>query len=198
MLKALWTEYPHLRGEGVPPDTKGIIMYPECRHVKSDGCKCGSPAVDRSHWCYYHTTLHKRRLKSIQRRPLRAEDHATLDYGAIPATDPKTDAIPGLRLPDLEDAGAIQFALTDVLQALALGTLDPRRAGLLLYGLQVAAGISKQVSANAHSVRAITYAEDGSALGPKVQSWDVEDYNLDDEEEEEDTEDAEDVATAAE
>src|SRR5947209_1032499 len=44
-----------------------------------------------------------------------------------------------LQLPLLEDANAIQMAIQQVVQAIALGTLDNKRAGLILYGLQTAA-----------------------------------------------------------
>jgi hypothetical protein len=43
-----------------------------------------------------------------------------------------------LTLPSIEDSASVQLALTDVIQALAANQLDPKRAGVLLYGLQVA------------------------------------------------------------
>jgi hypothetical protein len=43
-----------------------------------------------------------------------------------------------LTLPPIEDGASVQLALTDVIQALAANQLDPKRAGVLLYGLQVA------------------------------------------------------------
>ncbi len=41
-------------------------------------------------------------------------------------------------MPLPEDRSAIQFAIGEVLQRIAANQLDPRRAGLLLYGLQIA------------------------------------------------------------
>jgi len=41
-------------------------------------------------------------------------------------------------LPALEDADAIQLTLSDVVLALAANQIDPRRARILIYGLQVA------------------------------------------------------------
>ena len=41
-------------------------------------------------------------------------------------------------LPNPEDRSAIQHAIGQVLQRIAANELDPRRAGLLLYGLQIA------------------------------------------------------------
>lgn len=43
-----------------------------------------------------------------------------------------------MELPLLEDANSIQLALTQVLNALLQNHIDPKRAGLALYGLQIA------------------------------------------------------------
>jgi hypothetical protein len=39
---------------------------------------------------------------------------------------------------DLEDRASIQLSIAEVLSRLAANDLDPKRAGLLLYGLQIA------------------------------------------------------------
>ncbi len=41
-------------------------------------------------------------------------------------------------MPELEDRTSIQLALQEILSLLASNNLDPKRAGLLLYGLQIA------------------------------------------------------------
>jgi hypothetical protein len=162
-------------------------MYPECRHIKTDGKKCYAPALGRSHWCYFHDRLHR---KTATRRPPKApaETH-TLDYGAIPVTQPASGAETELALPFLEDPGAIQLALTGILQALAANQLDPRRAGLLLYGLQIASQNSRHDFVSMDPVRAVTYSADGSPLGPAEQGWDVEDFADDEDEDSEGQED---------
>src|SRR3954453_21778411 len=38
-------------------DQKGNPMYPECRHVRPSGGPCHSPALAKSHFCYYHARL---------------------------------------------------------------------------------------------------------------------------------------------
>ncbi len=170
-------------------------MYAECRHVKTNGAKCHAPALRKSHWCYFHDRLHRRQSHPGGRPPrpaaslaLLAPGTATLDYGHIPVA-PAAGADPSFRLPALEDCGSIQFALNDVLQALAANQLDPKRAGLLLYGLQIASQNSRELSAYHDPVRAVTYAADGSALGPAEQGWDIEDLpDEDDEDEDEDDE----------
>ena len=88
----------------------------QCRHIFTDGHRCGSPCLRHEEFCYYHHTT---------RRPIEAP-HARR------ARQTHFD------LPLPEDRSAIQQAIGQVLLAIAANTLDPRRAGLLLYGLQIA------------------------------------------------------------
>ena len=37
-------------------------MYRECRHVKPNGLRCGSPALRGALYCYFHAKLHSVRL----------------------------------------------------------------------------------------------------------------------------------------
>jgi hypothetical protein len=80
-----------------------------------------------------------------------------------------------LQLPDVEDSASIQLALIEVIHALAADQLDPRRAGLLLYGLQVAAANAKNVQVHANSIRSISYTKEGIPLATQEHGWDVED-----------------------
>jgi hypothetical protein len=92
--------------------TAGACMYTECRFIKSNGLKCQSPAMRGSQFCYFHgrTRIYVPRPRS--RKPL--------------------------QLPPLQNQASIHAALDQVLQALASGNLDTRRAGNLLYALQMA------------------------------------------------------------
>src|SRR5271168_3326995 len=96
-------------------------MYQECRHIFTSGKKCQSPALKEQPFCYFHSNTRK------QPRP------ANTPYD--PYIDPKDTT---LDLPSLEEADAIQLALSDVILALAANRIDPRRARILIYGLQVA------------------------------------------------------------
>lgn len=100
----------------------------------------------------------------------------TSDYGAIPVAAPApTPHNASLTLPPVEDSASIQLALIDVLNALAENRLDPKRAGLLLYGLQVASANAKHVLIHSDSIRSLTYTDDGIPLAPQDYGWDVED-----------------------
>jgi hypothetical protein len=184
-------------------------MYPECRHVLASGSTCDSPALAQSAWCYFHTRLHQRQgerpaARHAHRRPdgrfaalpAPSGDTAieTIDYGPYPvgaSTECHPERSEGsavhntpLDLPPVEDTASIQLALIDVLQALAANRLDTKRAGLLLYGLQVASANAAKMYLSSSAVRTVTYTDDGAPLAPQDYGYDVEDYE--DEEDEED------------
>jgi hypothetical protein len=100
----------------------------QCRHIFTDGHRCGSPTLlletptgNETHedFCYYHHTTRRPqpRARGIHEDPTQT----------------------AFALPIPEDRSSIQAAIGQVLAHIAANTLDPRRAGLLLYGLQIAA-----------------------------------------------------------
>jgi hypothetical protein len=109
----------------------------------------------------------------------------TYDYGALPVGSGHREQLntPGcapadaasLDLPPIEDTASIQLALIEVLQALAANQLDTKRAGLLLYGLQVASANAKHCKIPSHGVRSITHTDDGIPLAPQEYGYDLED-----------------------
>ena len=119
-------------------------MYKECRHVMPGGAKCKAPALNAKPYCYYHDRLHRN--------------------GSVK----KTRAKDGIALEPLEDRHAIQLALSRVLCALAEGTIDPARAGKLLYGFQVATYYAAQmpIFLEENPVRSLEQSSDGQDLGP--------------------------------
>src|ERR1700761_1767012 len=92
----------------------------QCRHIFTDGRRCGSPAIRGPEgvesFCYYH---HNSR-PPIQDAPPRKRRQSRF------------------ALPNPEDRSAIQQSIGEVLRRIASNEIDPRRAGLLLYGLQIA------------------------------------------------------------
>ncbi len=94
----------------------------QCRHIFTDGHRCGSPCLRDEDFCFYHLGLHAQ-------SPLPTADLSQGEHRAAPFTLP---------IPDLNDRSAVQLAIGQVLNRLASNELDPRRAGLLLYGLQIA------------------------------------------------------------
>jgi hypothetical protein len=88
----------------------------QCRHIFTDGRRCSSPCLRQEEFCYYHHTTRKPVANPKQRRSRHSTFH----------------------LPLPEDRSAIQSSIGEVLQRIASNDIDPRRAGLLLYGLQIA------------------------------------------------------------
>jgi hypothetical protein len=89
-------------------------MFRECTHIKTNGIKCHSPAMRGTSLCFYHARARRR----------------------APAS--KTSKDLPFDLPDLIEPGMIEIAIHEVLSALASGRISPRRAGVLLHGLQLA------------------------------------------------------------
>lgn len=75
-----------------------------------------------------------------------------------------------MQLPLIDDARSIQKAISDVLNALAAGTLDPRQARVMLYGLQIAATNARHIASQAQkpvkTAAASGTAADQSAAQP--------------------------------
>ncbi len=91
---------------------------PRCEHLKVNGTQCGSPALRRNHFCYFHKRWQETRIVLNANRARRGR--AALD------------------LPVLEDANSIQVSLMQVMRLILSGQLEPKTAGLLLYALQTA------------------------------------------------------------
>jgi hypothetical protein len=97
------------------------MQYELCRHIKANGIQCKAPSLTGEEWCYFHNRLH-------QRHSHYRHTAATRGY-----------LLPGqhIQLTALEDRESVQVALSVVINALATGHLDTKRATALLYGLQL-------------------------------------------------------------
>lgn len=94
------------------------MPYALCRHIRTTGRRCQAPALKEQAWCFFHYKLHARHREV---RPI----------GKGPG--------PGaLDLPAIEDADAVQVALSLVLSALAGGKIDDKRARAIFHGLSLA------------------------------------------------------------
>src|SRR5271166_1525587 len=101
-----------------PSRKRGYMSVNHCRHIKEDGVFCQGPPLHGREYCHFHLRALGRRMRMARERA-RREPHVLI-------------------LPLLEDMNAVQVARMQVLDALAAGLLEERRAGLLLYGLQQA------------------------------------------------------------
>jgi hypothetical protein len=122
------------------------MTYMECRHIKSNGCKCKSPALRGMPYCYFHMRLHR----------------------SAHAGESKSGA--AIDVPAIEDRTDVQLALTRILQELGAKRLKPRDAGLFLYGLQIASQVVDRphLIFSEEYVQTLTTDKDGDELAPDV------------------------------
>jgi len=109
-----------------------------CRHIKTNGERCGTPALRDNVYCYFHRTVALSHSRPAPEVPTVLHP---LDGGEAQILPGQ----PALNLPPLEDREAIQIAASMIVGALARNTLDTRRAATLLYGLQVASANAGQL-----------------------------------------------------
>jgi hypothetical protein len=95
---------------------------PRCHYIKTNGTRCGSPALRDQKFCYFHQRWQQQRI-NLRHYP--GEE----SY---------------LELPVLEDADSIQMALTQVMRLVLSQKINPKEAGLLLYALQIASANLKR------------------------------------------------------
>ncbi len=108
-----------------------MASYPieirRCRHVKTNGTQCGSPALKDKELCYYHE----------QNRPEPVEFYIGNEPGCAGQ----------MVLPVFEDAHSIQTVIRQVVQLLLAQKIDRKDAGLMLYALQIASSNLKTMQA---------------------------------------------------
>ena len=109
-----------------------------CRHIKTNGHRCQSPAITGSVFCYFHRNLRRGHDAACTAKaaPLRPETvQYLLENGQNPA---QLATSPALNFPPLEDAESVQLAISRLFAAIAAGQIDPVQARSLLYALQIA------------------------------------------------------------
>ena len=129
-------------------------MYQTCRHIKTNGLRCESPALKGAQFCYYHSKVHT----------VGAEPH--LKYGP-------------LQLPAPEDAAAIQLSVARINDAIINDRITLKKATAILYGLQIAAQFidRKKHSHDAKPVQSVEQTSAGDELAPGIYICKGEDCN---------------------
>lgn len=142
-------------------------MINTCRQIRSNGARCGSPALRGKAFCYWHFNS-LRRHTAAKPVPTEAAILTPRDNTREPQLVHQPIAAPlTLDLPPLEDREAIQLAVSMLCAALARNEIEPRRAALLRYGLQVASsnvrGLDLEPSPSC-AVREVVSGENGEDL----------------------------------
>jgi hypothetical protein len=142
-----------------------------CRHIRSNGSRCGCIALSGQTFCYYHDRTGKLHRSIIPPPPLDAVEAALHRKMLL---DPSMGIYSGggplvLDFPPLEDRESIQIALSMVVAAIAQSRIDTKRAALLIYGLQVASGNARNLDLQPSRDSIVTetvFDEDGRQIAP--------------------------------
>ncbi|MGC2475926.1 MAG: hypothetical protein WA485_16420 [Candidatus Sulfotelmatobacter sp.] len=142
-----------------------MASYPNhCHHIKINGTQCGSPALRRNRFCFFHKRFQDERIKLSADRARRGT--ATFV------------------LPVLEDANSIQVALMQVMRLLISQQMDHKTASLILYALQTACSNLRQTNFKPFCHDVVLDPRDVANTPFDSHIWEDEDF--DDEEEEDD------------
>ncbi len=151
-----------------------MTSYPieirRCRHVKTNGTQCGSPALKGKERCFYHE----------QNQPQEVELYI----------DGERYSDASIVLPVFEDAHSIQAVIRQVVQLMLARRIERKDAGLLLYALQIASGNLKTMQAEKAKPTQVVVEPDKAAETPLgMTPWSATGQGHDPEEaEEEETE----------
>lgn len=139
--------------------------YPDrCQHIKVNGVQCGSPALRRNRFCFFHKRFHDERIRL-------AADRARRTTGTFV-------------LPVLEDANSIQIALMQVIRALLAHQIDHKTASLLLYALQTASSNLQRTRFDPNEHDIILDPRDAAITPLNYRAWEDEEFEEEEEEEE--------------
>ena len=143
--------------------------YPDrCQHIKVNGVQCGSPALRRNRFCFFHKRFQDERIRLSADRARRG--------------------VATFILPVLEDANSIQMAIMQIMRLILTGQIEHKTASLLLYALQTASSNLRSTRFEPRMHQVILNPRDAADIPLDCDAWDDEDF---DEEEDEDEEEAE-------
>lgn len=103
----------------------------QCHHIFPDGVRCGSPRMREEQFCYFHHDSRRPVVRPSERNSRRSTF--------------------SLFTPTSHDA--IQESLGELLIRIAANDIDPRRAGLLLYCLQIASANLRTAQKKAQQIQ---------------------------------------------
>jgi hypothetical protein len=141
-----------------------MSSYPDrCQHLKTNGTQCGSPALRRNRFCYFHKRYQEERIRlNVDRRR-----RGTATFF----------------LPVLEDANSIQMSLMQIMRLLLTGQIEPKTASLLLYALQTASTNLRLTNFDPFVHQVILDPRDAAeSILDETHLWNDEDFEEEEEE----------------
>jgi len=140
--------------------------YPDrCQHIKVNGVQCGSPALRRNRFCFFHKRFQDERIRlSADRRRTRVATFI---------------------LPVLEDANSVQMAIMQIMRLILNGQIEHKTASLLLYALQTASTNLRNTRFDPQMHHVILDPRDAAITPLDYRAWEDEEFDDEDEEDEE-------------
>jgi hypothetical protein len=135
-----------------------------CQHLKINGTQCGSPALRRNRFCFFHKRFQDERIRLSADRARRG--------------------VATFILPVLEDANSIQIALMQVMRLLVAQQIDHKTASLLLYALQTASTNLRMTDFKPHRHEVVLDPRDVGDTPLNSDIWNDEDFEEEKDEEE--------------
>ena len=141
--------------------------YPNrCQHIKVNGTQCGSPALRRNRFCFFHKRFRDEQIKL--------------------ATDRKRQTKARFVLPVLEDANSIQVALMQIMRLLLSQQIEHKTASLLLYALQTATANLDRTRFPPNEPAVIPNPRDAAIAPPHYRAGQEREYENEEEDDKED------------
>jgi hypothetical protein len=135
-----------------------------CQHLKINGTQCGSPALRRNRFCFFHKRFQDERIRLSADRARRG--------------------VATFVLPVLEDANSIQITLMQVMRLLVSQQIDHKTASLLLYALQTASTNLRMTNFKPITNDVILDPRDVANTPLDSHIWEDEDFEEEEDEEE--------------
>jgi hypothetical protein len=111
--------------------------YETCTYILTRGTLCESPALKGAKLCYFHYRDAQRKENLQQARELKCSDQFYKYPMQQELLNP--EIVESLDIPALDDGASIQVAVTNIVRLVLSGHISDKRAGLALFGCQIAA-----------------------------------------------------------
>jgi len=105
-----------------------MLKVKGCRHTMPGGRRCHSPALRGRSYCFHHQKLHVALNRS-------KHSHKRLELASI------------------ESPEGVRLAITQVCDALGKARIDDKKAGTIMYGLQLATQLVRKSRSHLRSSR---------------------------------------------
>ena len=112
------------------------MSVPTCAHIKADGVLCGSPAMRRSRFCYFHDADRRQRNRMLQSARIRER----ANYAPPTAAQCRQ-----IELIDIHTPRGLQRALDSVIQSLWSGNMDHSTATAMLNAINTKVRLPEQM-----------------------------------------------------